>query len=137
MSECVFCDIVAGEVPAHRLFEDEHTLAFLDAAPVAPGHALIIPKAHHVTLTDMDTDLTAEVFRTVRRVAAAVEAVVEPDGFNVTQSNGAAAGQDVFHVHVHVVPRYEDDEVRVHWPREDLSEEEQGTITDSIRENLY
>ncbi|GAD51586.1 histidine triad nucleotide-binding protein [Halarchaeum acidiphilum MH1-52-1] len=116
MSDCAFCEIVAGEQSAHRLHEDDRTLAFLDDAPAATGHALVVPKAHHETLTDMPGDLASAVFWTVRRVAAAVEDALDPAGVSVLQQNGVAAGQDVPHAHVHVVPRDEDDDVRLAWP---------------------
>ncbi|GAA0302690.1 HIT family protein [Halarchaeum salinum] len=116
MSDCVFCEIVAGEQSAHHLYEDDRTLAFLDTAPATEGHALVVPKTHHETLTDMPGDLASAVFWTAQRVARGVEDAIEPDGVSVVQSNGAAAGQEIAHAHVHVVPRYEDDDVTLAWP---------------------
>ncbi|QLC34300.1 HIT family protein [Halarchaeum sp. CBA1220] len=116
MSDCVFCEIVADAESAHRLYEDDRTLAVLDDAPAATGHALVVPKAHHETLTDMPGDLASAVFWTVQRVAAGIEDALDPDGVSVVQSNGAAAGQEIGHAHVHVVPRHGDDDVTVSWP---------------------
>jgi len=134
MGDCPFCDIVAGEAPAVRVYEGETTLAFLDIAPVAAGHTLVVPKRHHETLTDMDAGTTAEVFGTARRVARAIEAALDPDGLNLVQANGEAAGQEVFHVHAHLLPRQADDDVRVRWPAGDLEAGEE--VAASIRAAL-
>ncbi|MFW5964874.1 MAG: HIT family protein, partial [Natronomonas sp.] len=124
MSDCVFCAIADGDAPAYRLYEDDRTLAFLDIEPLNPGHALVVPKPHRETLTEMDADLVADTFRSARRVAEAIETVFDPDGLNLLQANGEAAGQEVFHAHVHVLPRYEDDDVEVSWPAGELTEVE-------------
>ena len=134
MGDCPFCDIVAGEASAVRVYEDETTLAFLDIAPVAAGHTLVVPKRHRETLTDMDAETTAEVFGTARRVAGAIEAALEPDGLSLVQANGEAAGQEVFHAHVHLLPRQADDDVRVRWPAGDL--EAGAEVAASIRAAL-
>lgn len=136
MSACVFCEIVAGDAPAYRVFEDERTLAFLDAAPATHGHTLVVPKAHRETVTEMDTALVTAVFRTVRRVASAIEETFDPDGLTVVQSNGEAAGQDVFHAHVHVVPRWEDDEVTLRWEPAALPDERAKRVATAIRDQL-
>lgn len=136
MSDCVFCGIASGEEPAHRLCADERTVAFLDAAPAAPGHALVAPTTHHETLMDVPADLAADVFRKVRRVAAAAESALDPDGVSVVQSNGAAAGQDVRHVHVHVLPRYRDDDVTLRWSPGDPTEESQREVAATLRSEL-
>ena len=116
--DCIFCRIVAGEAPAHRIHETDHCLAFLDAAPAGPGHTLVVPKAHHETLVDARPETVATVFSVAREVAAAVEATVSPDGLNIVQSNGAAAGQEIAHLHVHVVPRWTDDDTHLSWPHD-------------------
>lgn len=136
MTDCPFCAIVAGEAPARRVYEDDATLAFLDVAPVTHGHTLVIPKPHHESLTDMDAGTTADVFGTAREVAAAIEAAVAPDGLNLVQANGAAAGQEVFHAHVHLLPRYEDDAVEVGWPAGGLGEETGEELSAAIRGEL-
>ncbi|WP_079890826.1 HIT family protein [Halococcus agarilyticus] len=135
MPDCVFCSIAADSSPAYRLYEDENTLAFLDIKPAIRGHTLVIPKTHHVTLTDMPEDLVADVFRTVQRVAAALESTHELDGFNTAQSNGKTR-QEVFHAHVHIIPRYEDDNVALGWSPEDIDELTQQEIAASLRGEL-
>ena len=136
MSACVFCEIASGEATAHRILEDDRTLAFLDAAPAAPGHVLVVPTVHRETLTDAEPDLVADVFRTVRRAASAVESAFDPDGLTVVQSNGTAAGQEIPHAHVHVVPRYEDDDVIVRWPHDELPDDAGRDVADAIRAEL-
>ena len=116
MSEsCIFCRLVRGEIPSTRIYEDEHVLAFLDIGPIIKGHTLVIPKAHHDPLTALPADLLARVMQVVQRVAAAQLSGLGADGVNVHQSNGAAAGQVVPHVHFHVIPRFADDGHRWNW----------------------
>ncbi|GAB7012230.1 HIT family protein [Halolamina salina] len=115
MSDCAFCSIVAERAPAYRVYEDGRTLAFLDVNPAARGHTLVVPKEHAESITEMQAPLVGDVFRTAQRVAAALESAFEPDGINVVQSNGRAAGQEVLHAHVHVIPRSEDDSVDLDW----------------------
>ncbi len=104
--DCIFCKIVAGEAAAHKVYEDEHTLVFMDIFPVADGHTLLIPKAHSSDLFDADPTALAALMQTSHRVAAALRRVVEPEGMMVFQLNGAAAGQTVFHYHMHLLPRW-------------------------------
>lgn len=113
MSGCVFCAIVAGEASSHGVYEDEHTVAFMDINPATDGHLLVIPKRHAPDLWSIPEEDGAAVFRSVRRVAQALREGLEPDGLNVLQSNGAAALQTVFHYHVHLIPRYHGDGIHV------------------------
>lgn len=135
MSDCPFCAIVANEEPAHRVYEDDATLAFLDTAPATAGHVLVIPKAHRATLTDVEPGLVGDVFRTVSRVGTAVESALEPDGLTVHQSNGGAAGQEIDHVHVHVIPRTDADDVTLQWPHGDPGEERIETVASAIQDD--
>ena len=107
MSECVFCQIVEGHAPCHRVYEDDHILAFMDLFPAAPGHTLVIPKVHAVNLFEIDDASLAAVSRLTPGLARALKKVIEPDGLMVMQLNGAAAGQTVFHYHTHLIPRLE------------------------------
>jgi len=107
--DCVFCAIVDGEIPAHTVHETGTTLAFLDANPLAEGHALVVPKAHHARLDEMPADLAADVFAAVHELVPRVEAAVDADAVTVGVNDGAAAGQEVPHAHVHLVPRTADD----------------------------
>jgi histidine triad (HIT) family protein len=113
--DCIFCKIVAGELPCFKLHEDEDTLAFMDINPLNDGHALVIAKGHHVNLFETPDEALAAVASVVKRVAQAVQEVLAPDGLNVLQANGPAAGQSVYHYHVHVLPRRSDDDAKINW----------------------
>jgi histidine triad (HIT) family protein len=105
LADCIFCQIVRGEAPAHVVCEDERTLVFMDIFPVADGHTLIIPKAHCDDLFGADPDDLRAVIERSRAVAHAISRALAPDGLGVYQLNGAAAGQTVFHYHMHLIPR--------------------------------
>lgn len=134
--DCVFCAIVDGEAPSYTLLETDAVVAFLDANPVAAGHALVVPRAHRERLTDLDAATTAAVFNAARELAGAVETALEPDGYNLFQANGAAAGQEVFHAHVHVVPRTAGDDVGFSYTAEDLDDERAQRVQAAIRDAL-
>jgi len=104
---CVFCKIVRKEAPASVLFEDNSTLAFLDIRPLNDGHTLVIPKEHYETIYDMPEDLVCQIYMLVKRMTVAVKNATKADGITIIQQNGRAAGQEVLHVHVHVVPRFQ------------------------------
>jgi histidine triad (HIT) family protein len=113
--DCIFCKIVAGELPARIVDEDERTIAFMDIAPATRGHALVIPRAHSRDLLEVPPeDLEATVLG-AQRLAGRVRERLGADGVNLLNSCGAAAWQTVFHFHVHVIPRYEDDPLRLPW----------------------
>ena len=116
MSDCVFCKIVAGQIPSTKVHEDELTLAFMDIGEVNPGHVLVAVKPHVDNIYGLDDTLAAAVFRTAARVARALKKAYAPEGMTLYQANGAAAGQTVFHFHLHLVPRYAEDGMRLTWP---------------------
>jgi histidine triad (HIT) family protein len=111
---CIFCRIVAKQAPAHVVCEDDATLAFMDIFPVADGHVLVIPKAHASNLLDSDEAGLHAVIARSRQIARAIREVLAPDGIGVFQLNGAAAGQTVFHYHMHLIPRKQGDSLQVH-----------------------
>lgn len=113
-SDCIFCGIVGGRLPAHTVYEDESTLVFMDIFPVADGHTLLIPKRHGKDLFETEPDDLASLIRTSRRVAEALQKVIEPEGIMVFQLNGAAAGQTVYHYHMHLLPRWSDQPLTLH-----------------------
>ncbi|MCX7819535.1 MAG: HIT domain-containing protein [Kiritimatiellae bacterium] len=130
---CVFCRIIAGELPANRLFEDEETLAFLDIAPIIKGHSLVVPRTHVELLTDAPERMLHRLVEGAQRVARAMLRGLSADGVNVFVANGAAAGQVVPHVHVHVIPRFREDGHRWNWAaRSYATAEEARTIRDQI-----
>ncbi len=107
--DCIFCKIVAGEVPCHLVYEDEQTLAFLDIAPAARGHTLVIPRVHAADLSAISAVSLTATAQAAQLVARRLQERLGADGLNVQQNNGAAAGQEVFHYHVHLLPRWRDD----------------------------
>lgn len=114
VSDCIFCKIVAGEIPASKVYEDDHFLAFLDISQVTPGHTLVIPKKHARNLLEMTPDETADLFNVVSRVTKKVESATQPQGMNIISNMEEIAGQSVFHTHVHILPRYsQEDDLKI------------------------
>ncbi|PQV43119.1 HIT family protein [Methanohalophilus euhalobius] len=107
--DCLFCRIVNEEIPSHKVYEDEHAYAFLDIYPTSRGHTVVLPKEHITSFLEMSEEKTAELFASVNRIAKKVIAVTEAPGVNIGINNGLVAGQTVPHVHVHIIPRYEND----------------------------
>lgn len=114
MADCIFCAIAEGSAPRSTVYEDEVVVAFMDIAPINPGHTLIVPKKHRTYLADMDESTGAHLFRVAMRVAHAIRrSGLRCEGVNFFLADGAAAGQEVLHVHLHVLPRFEGDNFRV------------------------
>jgi histidine triad (HIT) family protein len=113
--ECIFCKIVAGELPATIIDEDERTLAFMDINPATRGHALVIPREHSTDLLSIPLEDLDACMRAAQRLAHRFKEALGADGINLLNSCGAAAWQTVFHFHLHVIPRYEDDPLRLPW----------------------
>jgi len=111
---CIFCAIVAGAAPCHRVYEDRHVLAFMDIFPVGDGHLLVIPKRHYENLLEADEESMLAVMSASRRIAHALKRALRPDGIGVHQLNGTAAGQTVFHYHMHLIPRNHGDPIAFH-----------------------
>lgn len=116
VDECIFCKIIAGEIPCAKIYESETVFAFLDIAPVNAGHALVLPKAHHETLWELPAELGDNILKALKTVAEAVKAETGAHGLNLIQNNLEAAGQLVPHVHFHLVPRFDDDGLKL-WPQ--------------------
>ena len=135
-ADCLFCKIIAGEIPCFKLFEDDETLAFMDINPANEGHALVIPKEHAKDVYAVsDAAITATV-KTAKKIAAAVDKTLNPDGLNLLQCNGPAAAQSVFHFHMHVLPRQEGDELKLNWGLKPGDMDAIGTLAERIRGNL-
>ena len=107
--KCIFCLIASGDIPCATVYEDEEVLAFLDLSPVRPGHTLVIPKAHYRDMLEAPVSLAPAVFSALRKVGAAVMKATGATGFNIMQNNGLSAGQTMFHIHWHIIPRVEGD----------------------------
>ncbi len=132
--ECLFCGIVAGEVPAQIVDSDEHTVAFMDINPATPGHSLVVPRAHSADLIEVSDDDLARTTVAARRLANRIRAALAPDGFNLLNSCGPAAWQTIFHFHLHLIPRYDDDPLKLPWVPGPGESEEIAAIADRIRE---
>ena len=123
--KCIFCDIVAGNLPSFKLYEDDLFIAILDRFPVTKGHTLIIPKFHANDIFGLCEKEAPQIMPLAQKLAAKIKDVLNPAGFNILQNNGKAAGQVVFHYHMHIIPRYDDgDGLRVSFKSRSVSEEE-------------
>lgn len=134
--ECIFCAIVAGDIPAAKVYENEHVFAFMDIAPANPGHLLIIPKQHYRNIFDMPAEVGSKIMEAAVSLAAGIKKALKPDGLNLFQSNEAAAFQTVFHFHLHLIPRWEKDPLRLPWRPSEGNIEEINNIAVRIREVL-
>lgn len=133
MEASVFTRIVRGELPAAKVYEDEHTIAFMDAGQVNPGHCIVATKRQLETLLDLDDELAAALFRTAVKVARAVDRAFRPQGMTILQANKAAGWQTVAHAHLHVLPRHAGDGVELTWPRKNPSLEELAALAARIQ----
>lgn len=131
--DCIFCGIVAGDMPAQVLDADEHTVAFMDISPATRGHALVVPRSHSADLFEISEVDLERTTVAARRLAKKIEAALEPDGFNILNACRPAAWQTVFHFHLHVIPRYEDDPLELPWIPRGAPEDEIAEIADRIR----
>jgi len=135
-ADCLFCKIIAGDIPCFKLFEDDDTLAFMDINPANEGHALVIPKEHSKDVYAVsDAAITATV-KTAKKIATAVDKTLNPNGLNLLQCNGPAAAQSVFHFHMHVLPRREGDELKLNWGLRPGDMDAIGQLAERIRGNL-
>ncbi len=137
MGDCIFCKIVAGEVPASKVYEDAHTIAFMDLGQVNPGHVIVAVKPHVENIYGLSEELAGAVFQTATRVAKVVKKIMRPDGMTLLQANEPAGFQTVFHFHLHVLPRHADDGVTFTWPARNPSREVLDQLAQTIKGRLY
>jgi histidine triad (HIT) family protein len=131
--DCLFCGIVAGSVPSETIDSDERTVAFMDIAPATPGHALVIPRKHSADLLEIEADDLAATTLAAQRLARRMKDVLDADGIDLINACGAAAWQTVFHFHIHVVPRYEDDPLKLPWVPEPGDPDEISKMAKKLR----
>lgn len=130
--DCVFCRIIEGELPSNKVYEDENVIAFLDANPVSKGHTLVVPKKH---VEDIHGTADMEyIYPALAKVADAVDEAFDPEGMNIAQNNGEAAGQEVFHLHFHVTPVYDGTELEITYNRKELEDGEE--VAERINDSL-
>ena len=132
----IFDKILDGEIPCHRVYEDEHVLSFLDIAPLAPGHTLIIPKQRVAYVHELDDEHAAAIGRVLPRIARAVMAATGAEAYNILQNNGRAAHQAVFHVHVHIIPKIEGKGLGIGWSPGKLGDEDAKRLLADMHEQL-
>lgn len=132
---CIFCKLANGDIPTATLYEDDDFRVILDAGPAAKGHALIIPKEHYASLYELSDELAAKVLVLAKKMITKLTDILGCDGYNIVQNNGEAAGQTVFHFHLHMIPRYKDDGVGVTWKTGELKEEDKEELLAKIRES--
>lgn len=135
--DCIFCKIAANEIPSTRVYEDEKAIAFMDIAPIAKGHTLVIPKIHADPITEVDNETLAHLIVVVKKVTEGVMKALNADGINVTQANGSAAGQVVPHIHFHIIPRFDSDGKSHNWSHTAYSDnDEMAAFAEKIKESI-
>ncbi|ADR18861.1 HIT family protein [Calditerrivibrio nitroreducens] len=135
--DCIFCKIISGEIPSSKVYEDEDFLAILDIRPVNHGHTLLIPKKHFVNIFDTDDDIARKIYPVLIKISKGIKEGLLADGINIIQNNEKYAGQEVFHSHIHIIPRFREDSLKF-TPR-NLSykdEDEKNKIVSKIREKI-
>lgn len=130
---CIFCKIAAGEIPSRTIYEDDSFRVIMDISPAAKGHAIILPKNHAADIFELPEEDASKILIVAKKVASAMKKALKCDGVNILQNNGEVAGQTVFHLHVHVIPRYQDDQVKIKWsPITTFTEEEMDALHKEI-----
>lgn len=135
MNNCIFCKIIAGELPATKIYEDADVFGFLDIKPVNPGHTLVIPKKHFENIHDTPDDVCAKAMIAAKKIAGAIQKNLGAEGVNIGMNNGHTAGQLVFHAHIHVMPRYGKDSFKL-WAGKEYKTGERELVAEKIRLNL-
>ncbi len=133
---CIFCAIIEGKIPSSKVYEDEYVFAFMDIAPANPGHLLLIPKQHYRNIFDMPAEIGSKIMEAAIPLASAIREALNPDGLNLFQSNEAAGFQTVFHFHLHLIPRWEGDPLRLPWKPSEGDIEEINKIAMKIQKAL-
>lgn len=126
--DCIFCKLANGDIPVEGIYEDDHFKVILDQSPATKGHALVLPKEHAADLFELPEELASKAFVVAKKVATAMKEALACQGLNIVQNNGQAAGQTVYHFHMHVIPRYLDDGQRIHWEPGTIGEEELNAL---------
>lgn len=132
---CIFCKIIAGEIPSNTIYEDDDFKVILDVSPASKGHALILPKNHVADIFSIDEELAAKAMKLAKKLATHMKDVLHCDGFNILQNNGEVAGQTVFHFHMHLIPRYKDakNDDMILWNHLEFTPEELAAIRDELK----
>lgn len=129
---CIFCKLANGDIPTNTIYEDADFRVILDASPATKGHALILPKQHYANMFEMDDEVLAKAAKLAKKVITHEKEVLGCDGYNVLQNNGEAAGQTVFHFHMHLIPRYKDDAAEFGWKPGELDEKTKQEVLEKV-----
>lgn len=135
-SNCIFCKIANGEIPSKTVYEDERFRVILDISPASKGHAIILAKNHAANVFELPEEDAAAIYVVAKKVATAMQKVLKCDGINILQNNGEAAGQTVFHLHMHVIPRYKDDKVQITWDNGEPAEQLSDALLEELQKSL-
>ena len=133
--DCIFCKIVAGQIPAEKVYEDDQFVAILDISPVNSGHTLVLPKVHTANFSETDDETLAAMLLTLKKISRAIVTATAAEGFNVATNNGAAAGQTVEHLHFHIIPRYFKDSFAT-WPQGNYNDDQAAAVGQRIRDSF-
>ena len=131
--DCIFCKIAGGNIPSSTVYEDEQFRVILDLSPATKGHALILPKQHYANIFEIDEHVLKDLIVLAKKVATAMKETLNCDGVNIVQNNGEVAGQTVFHFHMHMIPRYKNDNVGLGWHMGELSEADKNEILEKLK----
>ena len=135
-SNCIFCKIANGEIPSRTLYEDDSFRVILDISPASKGHAIILAKNHAENIYQLSEEDAGKIYVVAKKVATAMQKVLKCDGMNILQNNGEAAGQTVFHLHMHIIPRYEGDQVHIKWTPKDAADQISEEVAKEIQETI-
>lgn len=136
VSNCIFCKIVAGEIDSITIYEDETFRVIFDISPASKGHAIILPKEHAANIYELPEETASKIFVLAKKMATVMTDILKCDGFNILQNNGEAAGQTVFHLHVHLIPRYKGDTVNIKWTLGEVNQEVIQSLQKEIQKKL-
>ena len=133
MEDCIFCKIIAGKIPAAKVYEDTTAIAFLDIMPANKGHCLVVPKKHYETLLEAPDEDIANLMKAVKKVTKALSLSIGNGSYNIIWNNGKAAGQIVNHAHVHIIPRFRGDGLRISWSHKKYTDREMKSVQEKIK----
>lgn len=135
-ANCIFCKIIGGEIPSNTIYEDDEFKVILDASPASKGHALILPKEHYADIYEIDEKTAGHAMQLAKKLAKHMTDVLKCDGFNIVQNNHEIAGQTVFHFHMHLIPRYKEDNVGITWKPGELTDKDKEEILSKVKAQL-
>ena len=136
MADCIFCKIAGGEIPSYTVYEDNDFRAIMDIAPASKGHVIILPKVHAADVFELEEDIASKIYVVAQKIAKAVKEATGCDGVNILQNNGEAAGQTVFHLHMHVIPRWNNDGIKIKWVPGQADKTDIEAVASKIKENI-